>query len=168
MVSHPTLNVTTPSDVEVVMTREFNAPRRLVWETMSNPELLSRWLFGPDDWKLDVVEDEQRAGGSFRWVWRGSDGAEMTMSGVYSEVVPPERMVRTEVFAFGDQPPLGEQLATLVLADQGERTALTLTLLYNSKEARDGAIASGMARGVSISYDRLDEVLASANTLATH
>jgi len=158
-----TFNVTTPTDLEIVMTREFNAPRRLVWDTMSKPELLKRWLFGPQDWTLEVVEDEQRPGGAFRWVWRGADGIEMTMNGVYREVVPPERNVRTEAFTLGGQF-LGEQLATLVLDDKGEKTALRLTLLFESKEARDGALASGMANGVAVSYERLDEILASAVT----
>ena len=83
------------------------------------------------------------------------------MSGVYREVVPPERMVRTESFQMGCDSQTGEQLVTLVLTEHAGRTALTLTLLYPSKEARDGAIASGMEHGVAASYDRLAELLPS-------
>ena len=159
-----TLKVTTPTDREIVMTRDFDAPRSLVWETMSKPELLKRWLFGPPGWEMVACEDDPRVGGSFRWAWRGPDGAEMVMTGVYREVVAPERVVRTESFEIGCAPQMGEQLATLVLAEQGSKTKLTLTLLYPSREARDATIASGMEHGVAAGYDRLDELLATAES----
>ena len=98
-------------------------------------------------WEMTVCEEDQRVGGTFRWEWSGPDGAGMTMSGVYREIVPPERCVRTEVFESGCFPRMGEQLATLVLAERGGKTTLTLTVLYPSKEARDGAIAGGMDKG---------------------
>jgi uncharacterized protein YndB with AHSA1/START domain len=159
MLMKNTLKVATAGDREIVITREFNAPRTLVWDTMSKPELLRRWLFGPPGWALTVCEDEQRVGGTFRWEWSGPDGAAMTMSGVYREISPPERCVRTETFETGCFPQMGEQLATLVLTERGEKTALTLTVLYPSKEARDGALASGMEKGMAAGYDRLDEIL---------
>jgi uncharacterized protein YndB with AHSA1/START domain len=84
----------------------------------------------------------------------------MAMRGVYREVVPPERVVRTEAFESGCPAQSGEQVATLVLAEQGGQTALTLTVLYPSKEARDATLASGMERGVAASYDRLAGLLA--------
>ena len=86
----------------------------------------------------------------------------MTMTGVYHEVAPPERCVRTERFDIGCGPEGAEQLATLVLAEEGDATLLTITLLYQSKEARDGAVASGMEQGMAAGYDRLDEILRSA------
>ncbi len=155
------LQVTTPTEREIVITRGFNAPRSLVWDTMTKPELLKRWLTGPPGWSMVTCEDDARVGGAFHWSWRGPDGAEMSMRGINREIVPPERKVRTESFEFGCVPQSGEQLATLVLAEQGRRTALTLTLRYPSKEARDATIASGMEQGMSAGYDRLDEVLAS-------
>jgi uncharacterized protein YndB with AHSA1/START domain len=155
------LTVTTPGDREIVVTRVFDAPRHLVFETLSKPELIMRWCSGPPGWSMVVCEDEARVGGAFRCVWRGPGGAEMAMRGVYREIVPPERIVRTESFDFGCEAQAGEQLATLVLTDAGDQTLLTLTLLYPSKEARDATIASGMERGVSAGYDRLDEFLAS-------
>jgi len=156
------LKVTTPTDREIVITREFDAPRELVWDSMSRPELLKRWLLGPPGWEMTVCEEDARPGGMFRWAWSGPDGAIMSMSGVYREVVPPERCVRTEVFDTGCVPGGGEQLATLVLTEMGERTLLTITLLYDSKEARDGAAASGMEQGMAAGYERLDEILALA------
>lgn len=156
-----TLKVTTPTDREIVMTRVFDAPRHLVWEAMSTPELVKRWLYGPPGWTMVTCEDDLRVGGSFRWGWRGPEGQEMTMHGTYREVVPPQRMVRTESFEIGCESQAGEQLVTAVLTEQGNQTTLTLTLLYPSKEARDGTIASGMERGVAASYDRLAELLES-------
>lgn len=162
MMNSGSLTVTTPTDRQVVMTRAFNAPRALVWKAMSTPELIKRWLFGPPGWEMTTCEDDARVGGTFRWAWRGPNGEAMAMHGVYREVVPPERVVRTESFEFGCAPQAGEQLATLVLAEQGAGTLLTITLLYPSKEARDGAIASGMEHGVAASYDKLAEILASS------
>ena len=156
------LSVTTPTDREIVVTRTFNAPRALVWDAMSRPELLKRWLAGPPGWEMTACEDDPRVGGTFRWAWTGPGGALMSMSGVYHEVAPPERCVRTERFDIGCGPEGAEQLATLVLAEEGDATLLTITLLYQSKEARDGAVASGMEQGMAAGYDRLDEILRSA------
>lgn len=157
------LSVTTPTDREIVVTRVFNAPRALVWDAMSRPELLKRWLAGPPGWEMTACEDDPRVGGTFRWAWTGPEGALMSMSGVYREVAPPERCVRTERFDIGCVPGGGEQLATLVLTDKGDTTLLTITLLYESKEARDGAVASGMEQGMAAGYDRLDEILNAAS-----
>jgi len=154
-----TLKVTAAGDREIVITRDFNAPRTLVWETMSKPEFLKRWLFGPPGWEMTVCEDDPRVGGTFHWEWAGPGGVGMKMTGVYQELVPPERAVRTEVFESGCIPQMGEQLATLVLTDHGDKTTLTLNVLYPSKEARDGALAGGMEHGMAAGYDRLDEIL---------
>jgi uncharacterized protein YndB with AHSA1/START domain len=105
-------------------------------------------------------ECDLKVGGAFRYAWRGPDGTEMAMRGVYREVVPPERIVRTESFEYGCEAQAGEQIGTAVLTEQGGRTTLTLTLLYPSKEARDATIASGMGHGVAAGYDRLAELLA--------
>jgi uncharacterized protein YndB with AHSA1/START domain len=155
------LKVTTPTDREIVLKRDFDAPRSLVFDTMCKCELLMRWLSGPPGWSMVNCENDFKAGGTFRHVWHGPEGQQMTMRGEYREVVPPERIVRTESFEFGCEAQAGEQLATLVLTEQGGKTALTVTVLYPSKEARDATIASGMERGVAASYDRLAELLAS-------
>jgi uncharacterized protein YndB with AHSA1/START domain len=155
-----TLKVTTPTDREIVMTRVFDAPRSLVFDAMAKPELLKRWLLGPPEWSMVACENDLKVGGAFQHVWRRTDGTEMSMRGVYREVVPPERIVRTESFVFGCDAQVGEQVATLVLTEQGGKTTLTVTVLYPSKEARDATIASGMEHGVAASYDRLAELLA--------
>jgi uncharacterized protein YndB with AHSA1/START domain len=157
-----TLQITTPSDREIVVTRTFDAPRAVVWDAMTKPELLRRWLHGPPGWEMVACEDDRRPGGAFRWSWRGPGGQEMVVSGVNREIVPPERGVRTERFEVGCGPQAGEQLATLALTERAGKTTMTLTLVYPSKEARDGTIASGMEHGMAAGYDRLDGLLAAA------
>jgi uncharacterized protein YndB with AHSA1/START domain len=149
-------NLTTPSDREIEITRDFAATRALVWEAMTTPDALTRWLVGPPGWSMAVCEEEPRVGGAFRYVWRGPEGEEMAMRGVYREVVAGERAVRTEAFEFGGAP-RGEKLSTLVLADRGGRTTVTITMRFPSREARDEALRFG----AKPNYDRLDELLAS-------
>ena len=156
-----TLRVTTPSDREIVLTRPFDAPRHLVYEAFSRPEFLKRWLLGPPGWEMVVCEVDLKVGGKYRFTWRNADGSEMAMHGVYREIVPHERTVTTESFDFGCDTQSGQQLVSSVLADQGDRTILTTTIRYPSKEARDATIRSGMERGVAASYDRLEDILAS-------
>jgi uncharacterized protein YndB with AHSA1/START domain len=108
------LKVTTPTDREIVLTRVFNAPRHLVWEAFTKPELLKRW-FGPRDWSLVVCEVDLKVGGGFRFVLRGPDGRDMGMRGTYREIVPGERSIHTE--AFDDFP--GESIVTTVLVENG-------------------------------------------------
>ena len=156
------LRVATPTDTQIVLTREFAAPREAVWDAMTKPELLKRWLLGPPGWEMTACESDLRAGGTFRHAWRNADGGELAMHGTYREVVFPERITRTESFDVGCGPQGGEQLATLALTEHGGKTTLTLTLVYPSKEARDATIASGMEQGVAAGYDRLDGILAAA------
>ncbi len=152
-----TLKVTTVGDREIVMTRVFDAPRQRVFAAFTRPELLKRW-FGPRGWSLVVCEVDLKVGGTFRFVLRGPDGTEMGMRGVYREIVPPERSVHMESF---DQF-RGESQVTTVLVEQGGKTTLTATVLYPSAEVRDAVIKSGMEHGAAESYDRLAELLASA------
>jgi uncharacterized protein YndB with AHSA1/START domain len=156
-----TLKLTTPSDREIAMTRVFDAPRRLVFDACTKPELVKRWLLGPDGWSMPVCEIDLREGGSYRYVWRRDrDGTEMGMGGIYREIVAPERIVATEKFDNPWYP--GEAVGTLVLVEQGGKTTLTQTMLYESRETRDAVLKSGMESGVATSYDRLEELLASA------
>lgn len=156
MENRPTLKLTTPSDREIVVTRVFDAPRQLVWKAMAEPELLRRWMPGPPGWSITLCEQDLRVGGAYTYGWRGPEGGEMTMHGIFREVVAPERIVRTESFAIADR--IGEQLATLVLTEHGGRTTLTLTVQFTSKAARDAGIAAGMARGLAEGYDRLEGI----------
>jgi uncharacterized protein YndB with AHSA1/START domain len=91
-----TLTVTTPSEREIMMTRVFDAPRSLVFDALTKPELLKRWLYGPPGWSLEVCEIDLSVGGAFRYVWRGPDSSEMGMGGVYREIVKPERLARCD------------------------------------------------------------------------
>ena len=154
-----TLEVTTPSEREIAMTRVFDAPRTLVFDAWTKPELLKRWLGVRGGWSMVVCEVDLRVGGSYRFVWRGPDGAEMGMGGVYREIVASERLVATE--SFDDPRYPGEAVDTTVLVEEGGKTTATTTVLYESEEIRDAILESGMARGVAESYDMLAEYLAS-------
>jgi uncharacterized protein YndB with AHSA1/START domain len=156
-----TLQVTLPSDREILMTRVFDAPRDLVFDAFSQPELLKRW-FGPHGWTLEVCDVDHRVGGSFRFVLRGPDGSQMGMHGVYREIVRPERSVHME--SFDDYP--GESQVTGVFREQDGKTTLTVTVLYSSKEVRDIVLKSGMEHGAAESYDRLAELLAADRNTA--
>jgi uncharacterized protein YndB with AHSA1/START domain len=149
-----TLKVTTPTDREIVMTRVFDAPRQLVFDVFSKPELLKPW-FGPRGWSLVVCEVDFSGGGGFRFVLRGPDGREMGMRGVYRELVPPERSVHME--SFDDYP--GQSQLTGVFVEEGGKTTLTATVLYPSREVRDIVLKSGMEHGAAESYDKLAELL---------
>jgi uncharacterized protein YndB with AHSA1/START domain len=152
------LQVTTPTEREIVLTRAFDAPRHLVFDAFTRPELVRRWLLGPPGWSMPVCEIDLRVGGAYRWVWRNADGIEMGVSGVYREIVPPGRLVATERFDQAWYP--GEALTTTELVERDGRTILTTTVLYESREARDVALRSEMEKGVAASYDRLAELLA--------
>jgi uncharacterized protein YndB with AHSA1/START domain len=154
-----TLQITTPSEREIVMSRVFDAPRSLVFDAWTKPELLKRWLGVRGGWSMVICEVDLRVGGAYRFVWRGPDGAEMGMGGVYREIVAPERLVATE--SFDDHWYPGEAVDTTVLVEEGGKTTATTTVLYESEEIRDAVLESGMARGVAESYDMLAEYLAS-------
>ena len=155
-----TLKLTTSGDREIVMTRVFDAPRELVWRALTEPELLKRWFLGPPGWTMPVCELSLTPGSAYRYVWRGPDGSDMGMGGIVREVVPPERMVCTQLF---DQDWTGgEAVGTLVLIERNGKTTLTNTVLYASREARDAVLKTPMEHGVAAGYDRLAELLASS------
>ena len=158
-----TLKLTTPTDREITMTRVFDAPRRLVFDAFTKPELVKQWLLGPPGWTMPVCEIDLRVGGAYRYVWRrDSDGSKMGMGGVYREIVSPERLVATEKFDQAWYP--GEAVISTVFVEQGGKTTITQTVLYQSREARDAVLKSGMEKGVAASYDRLAELLVSLGT----
>ena len=148
---------TTPSDREIVLTRLFDAPRPLVFEAMTKPEHVRRWWGALDErYSMPVCEIDLRPGGSWRYVGRSPKG-EYTFYGVYREIAPPERLVFTEIFApFPDV----ESVVTSVFTEEGGKTRLTISALYPTKDVRDSVLATGMAKGAGISYDRLEELLA--------
>ena len=153
-----TFNITAHGDREIVVTRVFDAPRRLVFDAYTKPELVKKWLLGPDGWSMPVCQIDLRAGGKYRYVWKNdSDGQEMGMGGIYREVVAPERVVVTEVFDEAWYP--GEAVDTIALTEQNGKTTLTQTIRYISRETRDAVLRSPMQTGMAASYDKLEKVL---------
>jgi uncharacterized protein YndB with AHSA1/START domain len=150
-------SITTPSDTEIRIEREFDAPRELVWEAYTDPELLTEWL-GPRELSMTIDEFDCRSGGSYRFTHRDSDGNAFIFFGDIREVVEPELMERT--FAWEGMP--GKQsVERAEFEDLGNgRTRIVVTSTFDSKEDRDGMLQSGMDRGVNESYERLDELLA--------
>jgi uncharacterized protein YndB with AHSA1/START domain len=161
MPSTETLQVTLPSDTEIAMTRVFDAPRRLVFDAWTRPELIKRWLGVRSGWTMVVCEVDLRIGGAYRYVWRGPSG-DMGMGGVFREVVRPERIVSTE--RFDESWYEGEAIDTLVMVESDARTTVTTTVRYVSREVRDAVIKSGMTSGVAESYDTLARILAAEGT----
>lgn len=162
--THP-LQIAAQGDLEVVMKRVFSAPRPMVFDAWTKPELLRQWLGVRGGWTMPICEIDLRVGGAYRWVWRNAEGAEMGVGGVYREVEFPERLVSTERFDDAWYP--GEALTTLVLEAEGDQTVSTLTIRYDSAEARDIVLASPMESGVSEGYEVLDGLLASVAPEAT-
>jgi uncharacterized protein YndB with AHSA1/START domain len=154
-----TLTLTMPSDREVQVTRAFSAPRRMVFEALTTPALLMRWMHGPNGWTLAVCEVDLRVGGRFRYIWRKTNGREMGMGGVFREIVRPERIVHNEVF--DDDWTGGETTVTTTLAERGAATTLTVTILYSSRDARDAALKTNFASGMEAGYNVLADLLAS-------
>lgn len=153
-----TSEYTTPSDREIRVVRAFSAPRRLVYEAMSNPKHLPKWMTGPEGWTMPVCEMDLRVGGKWRFVYRMASGQEMTLQGSYREIVPQERMVSTESWG----PDWPETVNTMELTDaQQGVTIVTLTVLYPTKDARDAALASGMKEGMDMGFAKLDKLLPS-------
>ena len=151
------LKVTTPSERELVMTREFAAPRGMVFDALTKPDLVQRWLLGPPGWTMPVCQIDLRVGGKYRYGWRNADGREMGMGGTFQEIVRPSRIVATEVYE--DYWTGGETLVTTELVETSGKTTLSTTVRYASREARDAAIKMGATKGLEASYDRLEELL---------
>jgi uncharacterized protein YndB with AHSA1/START domain len=160
------LAVTLPSNREIVLTRDFNAPRRLVFEVWTTPEHVARWWAGCDDNALTVCEIDLRVGGTWRVVVRGPDGHEYPFKGVYREILAPERLVHTQIL---DVEPYSrsEALVSVIFEDRGGRTRITETILHPTKEARDAHLRSGMETGASASFDRLGEIVQGLSSVTT-
>jgi uncharacterized protein YndB with AHSA1/START domain len=155
------LQVTTPSEREIAMTRVFDAPAGMVFDAWTRPELIKRWLGAFGGWTFRVCEVDLRVGGAYRYVWRGPDGKEMGVGGVYREIVRARRIVCTE--KFDEAWYAGDAVITTDFVEKNGKTTVTTMLLYTSKEVRDGVLKSPMEGGVARSYDKLAEVLAKTN-----
>jgi uncharacterized protein YndB with AHSA1/START domain len=152
------LKITTPSDREIVLTRSFDAPRRLVFAAMTEPKHVRNW-YGCGAMTLTACEIDLRVGGAYRFTMRAPDGVDHTMQGTYREITPPDRIVFTEGYVtegFKSE----EALVTSVFTEKDGRTTLTVTVLHASRENRDGHLNAGMEAGAGAAYDRLAEHLA--------
>jgi uncharacterized protein YndB with AHSA1/START domain len=152
----PGATVTTPTDREIRVEREFDAPRDRVFAAYTDPELIPEW-WGPRGTTTVVDRMDVRAGGSWRFVSRDSDGSETGFRGTYREVTPPERIVQTFEW---EGLPGHVSVETAVFEDLGDRTRVTTVSLFHTPEERDGMLESGMEGGMNETYARLDELLA--------
>jgi uncharacterized protein YndB with AHSA1/START domain len=152
------LTLTTPSDREIAMSRVFDAPRHLVFDAYTKPELVRRWLGVFGGWTFKVCEIELSVGGRYRYLWDGPQGATLGIRGTFMEIERNERIVCTERF----DPPFdqGEAIDTVTFVEHAGKTTLTIAVLSPSKEVRDAMLKSGMADGVTASFDNLSEILA--------
>ena len=163
---HGSATVTLPSEREILITRQFDAPASLVFKALTTPELVKRWWgFETTEWL--VCEIDLREGGHWRYLTREEGGFEVGFHGEYRTIEQPRRIVSTEVFeGFSDpDPSVGEaaSLNTILLEERDGVTTLTTNVLHSSREHRDGHIASGMEGGMQISMDRLEDLVAELN-----
>jgi uncharacterized protein YndB with AHSA1/START domain len=158
---HPQVTLTTPSDREIVLTRSFRASSRVVFDALSRPELLTRWL-GATGWAMVGCEVDLRVGGRWRFDWLGPGGDEMGHGGVYTEVAAPFRLGYTELY--DNQSYEGETLISHELVERSGATTVTSTVRYATRAARDSVLAYPMARGVNEGFDRLERLLTEGET----
>lgn len=142
---------------DIVITRIFDAPRALVFDALTKPELVQQWLTGPEGWRLETCSIDLRERGAFRYEWKGEGERSTVMSGVYREIAAPERIVQTE--SFDPDWTGGEAVSRAQLVPIGEVTRLTITITYASGEARDQVIRSNLEVGQAAAFARLDHLL---------
>ena len=154
------LTITTPTDREIVATRTFDAPRRLVWECFTSSKHLPNWMLGPAGWTMPVCEIDLREGGGWRYVIREHDDIEVGFHGEYREISRPRRLVWTEMYEGVPNPgPDKYPVCTTTLEEVDGVTTLTTVVQHTSKEDRDAVLATGMESGMQISYDRLEDLV---------
>jgi len=141
-------------DTEMLITREFNAPRHLVYKAYTTPELVRRWWAGKRG-EMTVCEIDLRVGGAWRFVMTSSEGFEVAFHGTYREIVPNERLVHTEVY---EAMPDAEAVNTLTFAETDGRTTLAVLVDCGSRQVRDGMMASGMEVGMQEAYDLIEQI----------
>ena len=156
------LQVSTPTDTTVVLTRSFNAPRRLVWEAMTDPAKMRRWMLAPPGWTLSLCECDARAAGPLRLAWKSADAdPAMTLYGVFTDAVPHERMVHTETMVLGSGQPISSLIERHEFEEKSGVTSLRITQTYPSKDARDAGLGDGMmVEGMEAGYKQMDALFA--------
>jgi uncharacterized protein YndB with AHSA1/START domain len=152
-----TAKVTLPADDQILITREFDAPKNLVYEAFTTPELVRRWWHA-NRGEMTVAEIDLRVGGTWRYVMVAEGGFEVGFHGEYREIVPNERIVSTEVY---EGMPDAEAVNTMTLTETGGRTTLEILVQHASKEHRDAHIESGMEAGMQDAMDLLEQVAVS-------
>lgn len=151
------LTITTPTDTQIVITRQFDAPRHLVFACYTQPALIRRWLNGAEGWVMTECAFEARVGGKYRYVWQAPSGYVMDMGGTVREIEPVERVITAETYE--DDWTGGETIVRLVLEEANQQTTLVNTITYSSREARDVALATPMAQGMEYGFTKLDTLL---------
>jgi uncharacterized protein YndB with AHSA1/START domain len=157
MTSSGTALVTLPTDKQILITREFDAPRHLVWKAWTTPELVERWWHA-NRGQVTSIEIDLRVGGRWRYVMVADGGIEVAFHGEIREIVPNERMVSTEVYEGIPDAEEHAALDTLTLTETDGRTTLTILVEHPTKEGRDAHIASGMEAGLQDALDLLEDV----------
>ena len=160
MTSKGSATVTLPTDEQILITREFDAPKHLVYKAWTTPELVRRWWSG-ERGEMTIAEIDLRVGGTWRYVMVAGGDLEVGFHGEFREIVPNERIISTEVFEGVPGVPGGEALNTLTLTEADGRTTLSVLVEHKTKEERDGHINSGMEGGMQESMDRLEQVAVS-------
>jgi uncharacterized protein YndB with AHSA1/START domain len=157
--------VSLPTDTQVRVTRDFAAPRKLVWQAHTDPRLVIRWMLGPPGWSMPVCEMDVRPGGKYRWRWRSDEnGAEFGFFGDFREVNAPARMVHAEYYDPGTMTPDMDTTQPAIIdtrfTEKGGVTSLEMIMTFASKEIRDTAVSTGMTEGMEMGYQRLDAMFA--------
>jgi len=149
--------VTLPTDTQILITREFDAPKHLVYKAWTTPELIKRWWTG-DRGEATIIEVDLRVGGTWRYVMVANEGFEVAFHGEYREIAPNERLVTTEVYeGMPDHP----AVTTAMFAEENGRTTLTILVEHTSQEARDFHVESGMEGGLQEALDKLEQLAVS-------
>jgi len=157
MTGSGTATVTLPTDEQILITREFDAPRHLVYRAWTTPELVKRWWSGGHG-EVTIAEIDLRVGGMWRYVMIANEGFEVGFHGEYREIVPDERIVSTEVY---EGTPEGEALNTITFTEEDGRTSMSILVQHSCKEHRDAHINSGMEAGMQKAMDLLEQVAVS-------
>lgn len=157
--------VSLPSDTEVRVTRDFAAPRKLVWEAHTQPKLVKRWMLGPPGWSMPVCDMDVRPGGKYAWRWQSDEnGAEFGFFGEFTAVDAPGKLAHSQYYDPGNMPvdmdTAKPAIITTTFTEEDGVTTLVSLMDFGSKEARDMAVSTGMTDGMEMGYQRLDTLFA--------
>lgn len=152
------LEVHARGERELQMKRKFHAPKQLVFDAHTKAELVRRWCYGPEGWSFETCEIDLKVDGTFRYVWRSDDGRTMGMKGRFLEIQAPDRIVHTEIF--DEDWTGGETIVTTLFEEVNGITHLSCSVVYASKEAREGALRTGMVDGMEMGYARIESIIA--------